>query len=202
MDLSLLLPLWAGIPLKERAKILINLTIMNRKKFLSPNGLRSWIELPGISKIPEEYYGLNLPGNALILDGLIQYEERLKAAEVFIRIMESVTKSIQKNMALNQSYHYETGKILGTQNSITSLVPTGLFLRILGVKILNPYLVEISGKNPFPWPVSIKYQGLIVIKQERKTLVIFPDGQNVTVDNDQYRRISSERKNQVVFKNT
>lgn len=198
MDLSLLLPLWAGIPLKERAKILINLTIMNRKKFLSPNGLRSWIELPGTIKIPEEYYGLNLPGNALILDGLIQYGERLKAAEVFSRIMGAVTKSIQKTMTLNQAYHYETGKTLGAQKSITSLIPTGLFLRILGVKILTPYLVEISGNNPFPWPVSIKYQGLIIIKQERKTLVIFPDGQNVTVENDQYRRISFERKNQGV----
>jgi hypothetical protein len=202
MDLSLLLPLWAGIPSKERAKILINLTIINKKKFLSPNGLRSWIESPGIIKIPEEYYGLNLPGNALILDGLIQYGERFKAAEVFLRIMEFVVKSIKNNMTLNHSYHYETGKLLGTQNSITSLVPIGLFLRILGVKILNPYLVEITGKNPFPWPVTIKYQGLIIIKQERKTLVIFPDGQNVTVDNDQFRRISCERTNQVVDKNT
>ena len=43
VDQSLLLPLWAGIPSKDKAKILINLTIMNKKKFLGPYGLRSFL---------------------------------------------------------------------------------------------------------------------------------------------------------------
>jgi hypothetical protein len=57
-------------------------------------------------------------------------------------------------------------------------------LYILGVKIINPSRVEITGSNPFPWPVTIKYRGLTVVHQEKKTLVIFSDGQNVTVDNN------------------
>lgn len=193
IDQSLLLPLWAGIPSKERAKILVNLTIMNKKKFLSPFGLRSCIDFPRMNEIPEEYFGLHLPWTALILDGLIQYGERNKAAEVFTRLMKPVGKAIQKEMTLHQSYHHETGKPLGVQKSITSLVPSGLFLRILGLKIINPLKVEISGHNPFPWPVTVKYQGLTVVKQEKKTLVIFPDGQNITVDNDQSRMITCKK---------
>jgi hypothetical protein len=196
MDQSLLLPIWARIPSKERAKILINLTVMNKKRFLGPYGLRSWIKLPGMSEIPEENYGLYLPWTALILDGLIQYGERTKAAEVFMRFMKPVAKALQKDMTLNQSYHNETGKPIGVQNSITSLIPPGLFLRILGIKIVNPFTVEIVGNNPFPWPVTVKYQGLTIIKEEKKTLVIFPDGQNLTVENDQYQRISCKKQAQ------
>jgi hypothetical protein len=93
VDQSLLLPLWAGIPSKETAKILVNLTIMNKKKFLSPYGLRTWIDLGGMSDIPDEYIGLYLPWTALILDGLVQYGERKKAAEIFMRLMKPVVKS-------------------------------------------------------------------------------------------------------------
>jgi hypothetical protein len=163
---------------------------MNKKKFLSPYGLRTWIDLGGMSDIPDEYIGLYLPWTALILDGLVQYGERKKAAEIFMRLMKPVVKSIQKDMVLHQSYHHETGKPVGIQNSLTSLIPPGLFLRILGVKIISPYQVENSGHNPFPWPVTVKYQGLTIIKHEKKTLVIFPDGQNLTVDNDQLRMIT------------
>jgi hypothetical protein len=197
MDQSILLPLWAGIPSKERAKILINLTIMNKKKFLGPNGLKPWIDNPEMDKIPEGYHGFNLPWIALILEGLIQYGERTNAAEVFIRFMKPVIRSLQKELTSNHSYHSEIGTPLGTQNSLASLVPIGLFLKILGVKIITPFIVEIFGYNPFPWPVTVKYQGLTITKQERKTVIIFPDGQNLTVDNDQYRRINCRRINQV-----
>lgn len=193
MDQSLLLPLWAGIPSKERAKILINLTIMNKNKFLSPNGLRSCIDFPGMSGYPQDFFGIHFPWTDLILDGLIQYGERNKATEVFSRLMKPVVHSLNNDLTFHQSYHNETGKPLGAQNSLPGLVPIGLFLKILGIKIISASKVEVAGHNPFPWPVTIKYQGLTVVKQEKKTLVIFPDGQNVTIDNDQNRIISSEK---------
>jgi hypothetical protein len=192
LDQSLLLPLWAGIPSDERAKILTNLTIMNRKKFLGRFGLRSCIDFPGLNETPEEFMGLHLPWTDLILEGLVRYGERKKAAIVFTRLMKPVIQTVERDMVLFQSHHSETGKALGAQNSLTSLIPVGLFLRILGVKIISPTKVEISGNNPFPWPVTIKYQGLTIVKQEKKSLVIFPDGQNVTVDNNGYRLVSCE----------
>jgi hypothetical protein len=131
------------------------------------------------------------------LEGLIQYGERTNAAEVFIRFMKPVIRSLQKELTSNHSYHSDNGTLLGTQNSLRSLVPIGLFLKILGVKIISPFIVEIFGHNPFPWPVTVKYQGLTITKQERKTLIIFPDGQNLTVDNDHYQRINCKRINQV-----
>ncbi len=190
---TLLLPLWAGIPSEEKAKILINLTIMNKKRFLSPYGLRSCIDIPSLDDIPEEFFGIHLPRINLIIDGLIRYGERKNAAEVFTRLMNAVVQSLKKDMKFHQFYHSETGKPLGTINSLTSLIPIGLFLEILGVKIISATKVEISGSNPFPWPVTLKYRGLTIIQQEKKALIIFPDGQNITVDNNHTQIIRSKK---------
>jgi hypothetical protein len=40
----------------------------------------------------------------------------------------------------------------------------------------------LSGNNPFPWPVTVKYRGLTIMRQQGKTSVIFPDGQTVETD--------------------
>jgi hypothetical protein len=195
IDQSLLIPLWAGIPSEEKSKILINLTIMNKKRFLSPFGLRSCIDFHGQNDVPEEFFGIHLPWISLIMDGLVQYGERKKAAEVFSRLMKAVNYSLKKDMSFHQYYHSETGKPLGPINSLTSLIPIGLFLQILGVKIISSSKVEITGSNPFPWPVTIKFRGLTVIQQEKKALVIFSDGQNITVNNNQAQTISIKRSN-------
>ena len=189
-DQSLLFPLWAGSPIKRKAKILINLTIMNNKKYLGPFGLRTWIESPKNNETYKENNGIFLPWAALILDGLVKYGERTKAAEIFIRMMKSLSKNSEKNITLNRTHQNKANILFGVQNSLPTLIPQGLFLRILGLEIINPYTVEISGYNPFPWPVTVKYQGLIVIKQEKQTIISFPDGQTSTVENDKLQRIN------------
>lgn len=190
IDQTLLLPLWAGIPPEDKAKILINLTIMNKKRFLSPFGLRTCIEMENLRDFPEDFFGIHLPRITLILGGLVRYGERKKAAEVFTRLMKAVVQSLKQDMKFHQFYHSETGKPFGTINSLTSLIPKGLFLEILGLRIISSSKIEISGSNPFPWPVTIKYRGLTVVQQEKKTLIMFPDGQNITVDNSHKQIIS------------
>jgi hypothetical protein len=184
IDQSLLLPLWAGIPSQDRAKILVNLTIMNKKKFLSPFGIRLFINFPFSNDFPEVLSGINFPRTELIMEGMIQYGERKKAAEVFTRLMKPTVHSLKLEMAFHQSYHSETGQSLGPRNLLPGLIPIGLFLKIIGIKIINSNKLQVSGFNPFPWPVTIKFRGLTVVRQEKKTLVIFSDGQNITIDNE------------------
>jgi hypothetical protein len=190
LDHTLLLPLWAGIASDEQAKIMINLTIMNKKRFLSPYGIRSCTDSMENSDLPDELLSVHPLFMNFIMDGLIQYGEQKKAAEVFTRLMKATVNSLKLDMKFHQSYHSETGKPFGASNSLTSLIPIGSFLKILGVKIINSTKVEINGNNPFPWPVTIKYRGLTVVQQERKALVIFPDGQNITVENNKSQMIS------------
>jgi hypothetical protein len=190
LDQTLLLPLWAGIPTEEQAKILINLVIMNKNRFLNPYGLKSCTELQDTGDAPEGFSWVNLLFNSFILSGLIRYGDQKKAAELFTRIMNAVVMSLNTDLKLHRLYHGETGKPVGTANTLTSLVPISLFLKILGIKIVNSTKIEITGSNPFPWPVTIKFRGLTVVQHKDKALIIFPDGQTVTTDNKQAQIIS------------
>ncbi len=189
LDQTLLLPLWAGIPSADKAKILANLTILNNKKFLSPYGLR-----PNINEheegFPDEYYGMHLPWISMILEGLVRYGYQKKAADVFGRWMKALINTQKQAPFTPRSINCENGKSLGGNNSLINLAPVGLFLKILGINILTPTKVEILHANPFPWPVTLKYRGLTVVQQDKKTMVIFPGGQTVTIENNHAHVIS------------
>jgi hypothetical protein len=185
IDQTLLLPLWAGIPSKDKAKILINLTIMNKKRFLSPYGLRSYIDFQDLGLEAGEFPTIHLPWISFVVDGMIRYGESNKAAEMFTRAMKAVIHSLKTDMTFHKFYDSETGKPSGSINSLSSLIPIGSFLNIIGVKIISSTEVEITGSNPFPWPITMKYCGLTVVQQENKAVIIFSNGQNITVDNSQ-----------------
>jgi hypothetical protein len=61
------------------------------------------------------------------------------------------------------------------------------------IQVISPYKIKLSGTNHFPWPVTIKYRGLTIHRQDKKTMIIFPDGQNVTVKNDHVQIISMDK---------
>ncbi|MFZ2096018.1 MAG: hypothetical protein WAV05_05200, partial [Anaerolineales bacterium] len=190
LDQTLLLPLWVGIPSVEQAKIFINLTLMNKKRFLSTYGIRSCIDNLEMSGLPDEFLSVSPLFMGLFIEGLVRYSEHKKAAELFTRLMKAVVSSFNIDLKFHQFYHSETGKPMGAVNTLSSLIPIGSFYKTLGVKIINSSKVEITGRNPFPWPVTIKYRGLTVVQQDKKTLVIFPDGQNATVENNKSQIIS------------
>ena len=189
-DITGLIPLWAGLVTEDKAKILVNLGIMNKKKFLSPYGLRPCCDLQGMEKLPDEFCRIYWLWIAIILEGLLLYGENKKAAVIITRLIKNVINYMKQNFSFHQFYHSETGIPLGPINTLTSLIPIGLFLEVVGVKIISPTKVEIKANNPFPWPVSIKYRGLTVVHQKKKTLVLFPDGRNITLDNNHHQIVS------------
>ena len=95
--------------------------------------------------------------------------------------MSGIIKTLKKEQAFRQYYHAETGQGIGERNSLEGLAPVGLFLEILGVRLFSPQKVALHVVNPFPWPVTLKYRGLVVLRQLDKTVIIFPDGQTTTV---------------------
>ena len=64
---------------------------------------------------------------------------------------------------------------------ILGLPPIRLFLEALGVRILSPCKVFIHGFNHFPWPVRLKYRGMLVECTAEEVAVTFPDGNLVVV---------------------
>ena len=106
--------------------------------------------------------------------------------------MTVVIQSLKNEGAFRRSYHANSGQGIGERNALGGLAPLGLFMQALGVRLISPYRVVLSGFNPFPWAVTVKYRGLTVLRQKEKTIVIFPDGQTVVVSDPKPQIVALE----------
>jgi hypothetical protein len=190
-DITLLLPLWAGIPTAERLKVFIKKTITSPKSFWQPYGLP--VNGKRTNKSSEASgQEVNMEWNLLVGEGLVTNGYRKEAADLVTRLMKAIIMSIKNDGGFRRYYHGQTGQGIGEKNALHGLAPVGLFLEALGVRIVSATKVVLSGANPFPWPVTVRYRGLTVFKQSGKTIVIFPGGQTVNVDKPDPQIISLE----------
>lgn len=179
-DITLLLPLWAHIPSPQRSKSLVKNQLQLGGPYHHTYGLSACPNLkqkplPGIC--PEIY----LPWNQLIGEGLLAYGFRQEAADLVSHILDAVASSLQQNKAFFRLYHVETGEASGERNALGGLAPVGLFLETLGIHFLSSTAIIVSGFSPFSQPVTIKYRGLKVIRAEKHTQIMFPDGQTTSI---------------------
>jgi hypothetical protein len=198
-DISLFLPLWAGVPNLQRANTLISRTLLASDRFWRPYGIPTCHPtMPAArqnesdSAMDSTCQAVHLPWNALIGEGLLVYGLRDEAAQLVSRLMTAVIQNLKKRHAFQQAYHSETGMGIGIRNPVQGLAPLGLFLEVLGFEIQSPKRVTLTGKNPFPWPVTVKYRGLTVTRQAEQTVVIFPDGQTATLNDPTETVVSAD----------
>jgi hypothetical protein len=132
-----------------------------------------------------------MPWNTLIGEGLLSYGLREEAAGLTARLMAAVIQNLKQEHAFAHAYHATSGAGSGERNPVQGLAPLGLFLDTLGVQIESPrgspgvstgLQVVLSGKNPFPWPVTVKYRGLTITRQADQSVIVFPNGQTVTLE--------------------
>ncbi len=180
LDITTLLPLWANIPSAERARQLVTKTIKAARKFWRPYGLPA---CPSTKTQPEveAYHAVHLPWCQLIGSGLLNYGYRAEAAELVTRLMNAITQCLHRDSSFRQFYNAETGEGWGEPDALSGLAPLGLFLETLGVRLVSSRRVDLEGSNPFPWPVTVKFRGVTVLRQTEKTSVTFADGQSLTV---------------------
>lgn len=190
-DLTNLLPLWAKIPTSKRAEAMVRNTIINNEKFWRPHGIPP---CPDFDKYPDitSCQAVYLPWCHMIGEGLLSYGYRKESAELITNIMEAVIQTLKDEGEFRQYYNVETGKGFGEHNSLWGLAPLGLFLEVLGVRLLSHEKVGLAGNNPFPWPITVKYRGLTILRSNDKTQVVFPDGQIITVEDSEPRIIALE----------
>lgn len=179
-DHTLLLPLWAGIPDEQQAQVMIGQTILNADRFDRPYGI------PACPLFPEKEadsscMSVYLPWNSFICEGLLSYGYRKEAARLIVHIMLGIIQNLKQKRAFYQRYHAESGKGVGERNAISGLAPVGLFLKVLGVQVLSATRVRLEGINPFPWPVTIHFKGLKIIRGFENTEVRFPNGKQINI---------------------
>ncbi len=182
-DITLALPLWAGVLEKQKAYAMIGRNVMMAERFDRPFGMPS---LP-LSPDPEAEsvsMSVSLPWNMLVAEGLLAYGFRAEATRLTAHLINVVIKNLKQNRAFYQRYHAEKGAGIGERNSLHGLAPVGLFMQVLGVTILSSTRVKLEGRNLFPWPVTIKYKGLTVVRGMEQTTVTFMNGESAIVKDE------------------
>jgi hypothetical protein len=192
-DHTLLLPLWAGMLDSNKASILIRNTILNEDKFWKPFGIPACPHETSNDGDGYPYGTVHMIWNNLIGLGLLKYGFQKEAAELITRLMNAIILNLKTNKSFYNNYFSDSGRGIGERNGLGGLPPQDLFLKTLGVKIINPTKVLINGTNPFPWPVSIRYQGLWIYRDKKKTKIIFPGGQSAIVKSPEPREVSLEK---------
>ncbi|MEW6406970.1 MAG: hypothetical protein AB1649_34770, partial [Chloroflexota bacterium] len=179
-DLTLGLPLWAGIPDIQHAQVMVGRSLLDAERFDRPFGFPS-LPLPPDPEADTVSMSVHLPWNTLLGEGLVAYGFRTEAARLTVHLMNAVIQNLKQNRSFYQRYHAEKGSGLGERNSLHGFAPVGLFLETLGVMILSGRRVHLEGKNVYPWPVTIKYKGLTIVRAHDRTVVTFANGESVTV---------------------
>jgi hypothetical protein len=179
-DITLALPLWAGVPETQQAHALIGRNMMMADRFDRPFGMPSLPLSPDPESDPVSM-SVHLPWNQLIGEGLLSYGFRAEATRLTAHLMNAVIQNLKQNHAFFQRYHAEKGTGIGERNSLQGFAPLGLFMQALGVTILSATKVKLEGRNLFPWPVTIKYKGLTVVRGIEQTVIMFSNGQSVIV---------------------
>jgi hypothetical protein len=191
-DISLLAPLWAAIPSQQEAGQVVSGRVLNRGGFWREFGLPICPDAvdPAIDKSCST---INLIWNSLIGEGLLAYGYRSEAVSLVTQLMSAITASLDRTGQLRRSYDAETGAGYGEINALDGLAPLGLFLKTLGLQIFSPEKILLTGLNPFPWPITVKYRGLSVLCQSEKTTVVFPDGQTASITDDKTQTVALEK---------
>jgi hypothetical protein len=217
-DISLFLPLWAGIPNFDRVHALVHRSLLAEDRFGSHFGIPLCTPVPAskkgstdgnsssaadssLTQTPALSQAIHLPWNILIGKGLLEYDLQAEAADLTRQLMTAVVQNLKQRHSFARAYHASNGSGIGERNSIHGLTPLGLFLETLGVRIESKPItpdasrgmrVILRGKNPFPWSITVKYRGLIITRHKDQTLVVFPSGQSVTLDDPTDTVISAE----------
>ncbi|MDD2921593.1 MAG: hypothetical protein PHQ36_04835 [Anaerolineales bacterium] len=185
-DITLALPLWAGVPERQHANAMIARNMMTADRFDRAFGL------PSLPESPDEEADLvsmsvRPAWNQLVGEGLLAYGFRAEATRLTAHVTNAVIQNLKQNRSFYQRYHAEKGTGIGERNSLHGFAPVGLFMQALGVTILSATKVKLEGRNLFPWTVTIKYKGLTVVRGAEQTAVLFPNGESVIVKDESPR---------------
>jgi len=151
-DISLLLPIWAGIPSAEQVKQLVEKTMLPR--YLTKFGLTN---LPG-DHYPENDSLISPFWNTILVEGLLNYGMRETAASVLQALLAGISIQWQASGFLNDAIRAGNGQGAGNRDSAGSLVAILPFLRILGIERIYPNEIIFNGLNEFFAPFTVQYK--------------------------------------------
>ncbi len=182
-DQTLLLPLWAGLPDPARAEALVRRTLIDPQRYWRAYGLPN-CSASELAYRPDNRGGSGgvwLMWNTMLAEGLVDYGYRAEAAELIRRLMQGMLHCLKEEKAFREAYNPDQLEGLGDRDYLWGVAPVALFMHALGVRVVSPRKVYLSGRNPFPWSVTVRHKGLTVVRGLAATTVLFPSGRSAQV---------------------
>ena len=172
-----LLPLWAGVPGRERADKLIKQNLKNEKRFLREFGIPGW----PADGLAYRNASVQIRPNIMIGEGLVDHGYLKEAADLVDRLMSACIHTLYEDRVFRESYYPDQPGGPGIPGHSAGVAPISLFLYVLGVRLISPRKIALRGHNPFPWPVRLRHRGIEILWSDDGALVRFPDGSEVSV---------------------
>jgi len=119
---------------------------------------------------------VNIGWNCLLIEHLNRIGEKKLAFDLLSRLMLGSSGMLKREHTLMEGFTSDSSLCWGNRNSIRGLLPPLLLLEVAGTQIINEQKVSISGENPCPWPLIVRYRGLEVRREGKNTTIQFPDG--------------------------
>ena len=170
-DITQALPIWAGIVPDDQTRDIIENLLLDPERYWSPYGFSSYPDNGEPST--------QLIWNLLLAQTLQEHGRSEQAAELIRRWMAVIIPAFIRSGCSFPGYGVNTGKGIGLKDSLESLFPVKFFLQVLGINFFQDGRFTIAGKNPFSWPVTLKYRGLIIIRGIDQTTIIRPGKETI-----------------------
>ncbi len=172
-DITQTLPLWAGVLPDDQTREIFENVLLDPERSWSPYGFCS-IADSGESTV-------HLFWNLLLGQSLLKLGRSDTAAELIGHWMAAIIPVLRRSGSFFPGYGVNTGQGMGAEDSLESLFPVKFFLEVLGIGILQDNQLTIEGKNPFPWPVTLRYRGLVIRREKNQTTIIRPGKDTITL---------------------
>ncbi|MFV1857830.1 MAG: hypothetical protein ACC647_00580 [Anaerolineales bacterium] len=173
-----LLPLWAGVPDRDRADQLVKHALTNGRRYWREFGVPSW----PADGLAYRYAPVQIRPNLMIGEGLVDHGYLEEAAELVGRLMQACLHTLHEDRDWRESYHPDQPGGIGKLGHSSGVAPLSLFLYVLGVRLISPRKIALRGHNPFPWPVRLSWRGVRIEWNHEGAIVEFPDGGKVNVE--------------------
>ena len=168
------LPLWSREVAPSHAEKLFA-RLAAEDEYSTPFGLR-FVPAgdPAAGKEPAD--GVWMVWNMLLGEAAIRYGKENLVLEWIGRWMRTLALSLRADRSFRSCYSPASGAGEGPRNSLRGIFPVGLFLAALGVHPVSSNRVWVGGRSIFPFPVTLRYKGMSLIRAEDTLQVEFPSG--------------------------
>ncbi|MEA5077129.1 MAG: hypothetical protein VB013_01040 [Anaerolineaceae bacterium] len=174
-DLSLFLPLWAGIPPAERAHEIIEKNLLPH--YLNEFGLSTYPSLTD-----DKQNAISPFWNAFLLESLLQYGYRKEAAMVLNRLYTSIFAQWAQSGQVNSELNAADGSGRGEHNTLLGLPPLSALLTLLSIESLEKDQVILQGFNDLFAPFTVQYERVMLMLSQHSTVIQTVNGSRTEID--------------------